>query len=40
MLAESVAAGRAPAGINLQMLMDGRLPLPPEWKDQELMFQQ
>ena len=25
-----VAAGRAPAGINLQMLMDGRLALPPD----------
>jgi hypothetical protein len=39
MIAEAVAAGRAPAGINLQMLMDGRLALPPDWKDQQLMLQ-
>ena len=39
MVAEAVAAGRAPAGINLQMLMDGRLALPPDWKDQQLMIQ-
>jgi hypothetical protein len=34
--AEAVAAGRAPAGINLQMLMDGRQALPLDWKDQQL----
>jgi hypothetical protein len=39
MVAEAVAAGRAPAGINLQMLMDGRLAQPPDWKDQQLMLQ-
>jgi len=39
MVAEAVAAGRAPAGINLQMLMDGRLALAPDWKDQQLMLQ-
>jgi len=37
MVAEAVAAGRAPAGINLQMLMDGRLALAPDWKDQQLL---
>jgi hypothetical protein len=37
-VAEAVAAGRAPAGINLQMLVDGRLALPPDWKDQQLML--
>lgn len=37
-VAEAVAAGRAPVGINLQMLMDGRLALPPDWKDQLLMI--
>jgi hypothetical protein len=30
---------RAPAGINLQMLMDGRLALPLDWKDQQLTLQ-
>jgi hypothetical protein len=39
MVAEAVAAGRAPAGINLQILMDGRLALPPDWKDQQLLLQ-
>jgi hypothetical protein len=39
MVAEAVAAGRAPAGINLQMLMDGRLALAPDWKDQQLLLQ-
>ncbi len=39
MVAEAVAAGRAPVGINLQMLMDGRLALPPDWTDQQLMLQ-
>jgi hypothetical protein len=34
-VAEAVAAGRAPAGINLQMLMDGRQALPLDWKDQQ-----
>jgi len=35
-VAEAVAAGRASAVINLQMLMDGRQPLPLDWKDQQL----
>jgi len=35
-VAEAVAAGRAPAGINLQMLMDGREALPLDWNDQQL----
>jgi len=39
MIAEAVAAGRAPAGINLQMLMDGRLALPLDWNDHQLMLQ-
>jgi hypothetical protein len=39
MVAEAVAAGRAPTGVKLQMLMDGRLALPPDWKDQQLLFQ-
>jgi site-specific DNA recombinase len=34
-IAEAVAAGRAPAGINLQMFVDGRLALPLDWKDQQ-----
>ena len=32
-IVEGVADGRAPAEINLQMLMDGRLALPLDWKD-------
>jgi site-specific DNA recombinase len=38
MITEAVAAGRAPAGINLQMLMDGRQALPPDWHDQQLIL--
>ena len=38
-VAEEVAAGHAPAGINLQMLMDGRLALPLDWNDQQLILQ-
>jgi hypothetical protein len=37
-VAEAVAAGHAPAAINLQMLVDGRLALPLDWKDQQLML--
>ncbi len=37
-IAEAIAARRAPAGINLQMLMDGRQVLPPDWKDQQLIL--
>ncbi len=35
-VAEAVAAGHAPPGINLQMLMDGPQPLPLDWKDQQM----
>jgi len=37
-IAEAIAAGRAPIGINLQMLMDGRLKLGPCWSEQQQMF--
>jgi hypothetical protein len=37
-IAEAIAAGRAPSGINLQMLMDGRLELTPCWFEQQRMF--
>jgi hypothetical protein len=34
-IAEAIAAGRPPTGVNLQMLMDGRLELPPCWFEQQ-----
>ncbi len=34
-IVEAVVEGRAPAGLNLQMLMDSRVKLPSGWKDQE-----
>jgi hypothetical protein len=34
----AIAEGRAPAGLNLQMLMDTRVTLPLIWKDQELLI--
>jgi hypothetical protein len=37
-IVEAIAEGRAPAGLNLQMLMDTRVTLPPIWKDQELLI--
>lgn len=37
-VAEAVAEGRALAGINLQMLLDGRLALPNCWAEQERVF--
>jgi len=37
-VAEALAEGRAPVGINLQMLMDGRLELAPCWRQQQRMF--
>ncbi|MGD0076601.1 MAG: hypothetical protein ABSD31_20070 [Candidatus Binataceae bacterium] len=37
-VAQAVAAGRAPAGINLQMLIDGRLAIPLDWNDQRLIL--
>jgi DNA invertase Pin-like site-specific DNA recombinase len=37
-IAEAIATGRTPIGVNLQMLMDGRLPLVPCWSEQQRMF--
>jgi hypothetical protein len=37
-IAEGIAEGRAPIGVNLQMLMDGRLELVPCWREQQRMF--
>jgi len=37
-IAEAIATGRTPIGVNLQMLMDGRLPLAPCWREQQRMF--
>jgi site-specific DNA recombinase len=37
-VAEAIAEGRTPIGINLQMLMDGRLELAPCWTEQQRMF--
>lgn len=37
-IAEAVAAGRTPLGVNLQVLMDGRLELAPSWFEQERML--
>jgi DNA invertase Pin-like site-specific DNA recombinase len=37
-IAEAIAAGRPPHGVNLQMLMDGRLELAPCWFEQQRMF--
>src|SRR5262249_56041977 len=37
-VAEAIAEGRAPIEVNLQMLMDGRLDLPPCWFEQERVF--
>jgi site-specific DNA recombinase len=37
-LAEAITEGRTPLGINLQMLMDGRLELAPCWSEQQRMF--
>jgi site-specific DNA recombinase len=37
-IAEAIAAGRTPIGLNLQMLMDGRLDLAPCWFEQQQMF--
>jgi hypothetical protein len=37
-IAEAVVGGRAPAGVNLQMLMDSRLTLPLDWNDQHLLL--
>ena len=37
-IAEAIIAGRAPIGVNLQMLMDGRLELTPCWTEQQQVF--
>ena len=37
-IAEAIAAGRAPVGVNLQMLMDRRVELDPRWSEQQRMF--
>ena len=37
-LARRIAEGRAPIGVNLQMLMDGRVALAPCWTEQQRMF--
>jgi site-specific DNA recombinase len=35
-IADGIVGGRAPVEISLQMLMDGRLALPLDWRDQQL----
>ena len=35
---ESIAAGKVPAAISLQMVMDGRIALPIGWEGQEKLF--
>ena len=37
-IAEAIVEGRAPIGVNLQMLMDGRLQLTACWTEQQRMF--
>jgi hypothetical protein len=37
-LAEAIAEGRMLIGLNLQMLMDGRLELAPCWSEQRRRF--
>jgi len=37
-ITEAIATGRAPAGVNLQMLMDGRVGLAPCWSEQQRIF--
>jgi site-specific DNA recombinase len=37
-IAEGIAEGRAPMGVNLQMLMDGRVALALCWTEQQRMF--
>ncbi len=39
-IAETIAGGRAPGAINLQMLMDGRVELPLDWQDRQPMLQE
>ena len=37
-IAEAIVEGRTPIGVNLQMLMDGRVKLAPCWSEQQRMF--
>ena len=37
-ITEAIATGRAPSGVNLQMLMDGRVGLAPCWSEQQPIF--
>jgi hypothetical protein len=37
-IVEAIAAGRTPIGLNLQMLMDGRVELAPCWFEQQRML--
>jgi site-specific DNA recombinase len=37
-IAEAIAAGYGPVGINLQMLMDRRMELDPRWSEQQRVF--
>jgi hypothetical protein len=37
-IAEAIVEGRTPIGVNLQMLMDGRVLLAPCWSEQQRMF--
>jgi site-specific DNA recombinase len=37
-IAQAIAAGRTPIGVNLQMLMDGRLKIAPCWSEQQRML--
>ncbi len=37
-IVNAIAEGRPAVGINLQMLMDGRVDLPLSWNDQEQLF--
>jgi site-specific DNA recombinase len=38
-IVEAIVEGRAPAALNLQMLMDNRVTLPLGWKDQERLLE-
>ena len=37
-IVEAILEGRAPAALSLQMLMDNRVSLPLDWKDQERLL--
>ena len=38
-IVEAIVEGRAPAALNLQMLMDSRVTVPLGWKDQERLLE-